>query len=189
MAYKKKLELATDKTVSVGGKNETTGVNNPTEIEGYYLGYLSRNGDYGVTSIHVFQTPEGNIGVWGKTKSNQLLTPDLRGQMVKLVFTGMKAPTKKGRRPSYNYELFVDKENTIDVSDIVLSAPEETNVSDDDYPSDNDSETSSYGTTVSLSPGAKAGNGHGGKVVLPTSSSVNQVQEMLNRSRIGARTS
>lgn len=116
MSYKTKFDGRTDKTIKLGGEG------NPSSIEGYFLGSKETTSDYGPGKLHLFQTSEGVVGVWGKTRMNTLLTEDHRGQMVLLSFTGMIAPSKKGRRPSYGYKLQYDPENTIDVSNIDLTA-------------------------------------------------------------------
>lgn len=116
MSYQTKFDGRTDKTIRLGGDG------NPTSIEGYFLGSKDTQSDYGPGKLHLFQTSEGVVGVWGKTRMNTLLTDNHRGQMVLLSFTGMIAPSKKGRRPSYGFKLQYDPENTIDVSNIDLSA-------------------------------------------------------------------
>lgn len=116
MAYVTKFDGRTDKTVKVGGEG------NPTSIEGYFLGSKDTVSDYGPGKLHLFQTHEGIVGVWGKTRMNNLLTEDHKGQMVLLTYTGMIAPTKKGMRPSYGFKLQYDASNTIDISNIDLSA-------------------------------------------------------------------
>lgn len=127
MAYQKQLDLNTDKTIQLGGEG------NPTQIEGYYLGYKTINSDYGPGKLHVFNTKEGNVGVWGKTNLDRILTDQHTGQMCLVKFTGMSVPAKKGRRPAYKYELFFDKDNTVDVGGIVATADsEETQVEEQD---------------------------------------------------------
>lgn len=124
MSYKTKLDPSASKTIQVGGKG-ADGTRNPTEIEGYYLGAKETDGQYGPGKLHIFQTSEGNVGVWGKSNSNRLLTGDLVGQMVKLTFTGMSKPAK-GKRPAYLYQVQHDPENTIDASGIDLNASEDS---------------------------------------------------------------
>jgi len=126
MSYKTKFDGRTDKTIKLGGEG------NPSSIEGYFLGSKDTQSDYGPGKLHLFQTSEGVVGVWGKTRMNTLLTNDHRGQMVLLSFTGMIAPSKKGRRPSYGYKLQYDPENTIDVSNIDLTVAEAEDDGDDD---------------------------------------------------------
>lgn len=116
MSYVTKFDGRTDKTIKLGGEG------NPKSIEGYFLGSKDTQSDYGPGKLHLFQTSEGVIGVWGKTRMNNLLTEDHRGQMVLLSFTGMIEPSKKGRRPSYGYKLQYDANNTIEVGNIDVNA-------------------------------------------------------------------
>lgn len=160
MAYKEKLQLSTDKTITIGGAS-ADGKPNPTKIEGFYLGAKTVDSDFGPGKLHIFQTAEGNVGVWGKTHLNGLLSPDLTGTMVLVTFAGMKAPSKKGRRPSYSYKVQYNSENTIDVTG--LAATQETEqVSDNEYYDDNGSDDSDtdvdYDTAVTkaATPPAKA---------------------------------
>jgi hypothetical protein len=125
MSYITKFDGRTDKTIKVGGEG------NPSFVEGYFLGSKDTESDYGPGKLHLFQTAEGIVGVWGKTRMNTLLTEDHRGQMVLLSFTGMIAPTKKGRRPSYGYQLKYNPKDTIDVANINVNA-ESASASDDD---------------------------------------------------------
>lgn len=115
MGYQKKSNLSTETTVQLGGVNKKTNKPNPISIEGYYLGAKNINGTYGPGKLHIFQTLSGNVGLYGKTNSDRLLSSEHVGQMCKLVFTGM-GKAQKGRNPSYNYELFFDVDNTVAVS-------------------------------------------------------------------------
>lgn len=122
--YEKKLDAKCDTAIQLGGEG------NPTQVEGYYLvTKITPDTGYGPGKLHIFQTADGKIGVWGKTNSNRLLTDDLRGMMVRLTFTGMGAKVK-GRRPAYEYELEFDRSNRIDVSSISTNTVVEE--SDDD---------------------------------------------------------
>lgn len=115
MAFKKKLELSSDVTFTLGGTNKA-GKKDPTSVEGYYLGARpTPDKGYGPGVLHFFQTETGNVGVWGKSRLNNLLTKDLVGTMVRPVFKGM-SPKMPGKNPAYLYELHVDAGNTIDVS-------------------------------------------------------------------------
>lgn len=115
MGYQKKSDLSTETTIQLGGVNKKTGKPNPSFVEGYYLGAKTTQSDFGEGKLHVFQTASGNVGVWGKTNSNRLLSAEHVGQMVKLSFTGM-GKAQKGRAAPYNFELLFDADNTIAVS-------------------------------------------------------------------------
>lgn len=135
MAFKTVQNLDADTSVQLGGK-DASGKANPTEIEGYYLGFREIDGDFGLSKLHVFQTEEGNVGVWGKTRLNSKLSPSLVGTMVKVTFTGMIAPRKKGRKPSFGYEVQFDNENVIDVSTLSQASDSEASdseASDEEY--------------------------------------------------------
>ena len=122
MGFKTKLELSSDKTITLGGKDVNTNKDNPKKIEGYYLGSrVTPDKGYGPGLLHFFSTLEGNVGVWGKSRMNNLLTSELAGQMVRVTFTGM-SEARKGRRASYMYKVEHDSENTIDVSGVNLQS-------------------------------------------------------------------
>jgi hypothetical protein len=118
MGFKKKFDGQTDKSIQLGDKN------NPVRasIEGYYIGTKDiPDSGYGPGKLHIFQTSEGSVGVWGKTNSNRLMTSDLVGQMCRLTFTGM-GEKLKGKNPAYKYELEVDSSETIDTTGIDVNA-------------------------------------------------------------------
>lgn len=124
MAYITKFDGQTDTTIQLGGVSKQDGKPNPTSIEGYFLGTKEiPDSGYGPGKLHIFQTSDGTIGVWGKTNSNRLLTKDLAGQMVLLTFTGM-GEKKKGKNPAYMYSVQHDPNNTTDVSGIDLNSSE-----------------------------------------------------------------
>lgn len=183
MAYKTKFGGNTDKTIKLGGNDNTTGKANPTSIEGYFLGSKDTQSDYGPGKLHVFQTPEGTVGVWGKTRLNSLLTSDIRGQMVKATFTGMIAPSKKGRKPSYGYQVQHDEDNTIDVSGVDLSAAEPSESdeeSNNQYVSNSgpqDEEEDEAPIAASVHPTTRT-------VLAPASERHAAIQAVLNRRKI-----
>ncbi len=130
MAYKTKLDAKTDEAIKLGGEG------NPSSIEGYYLGAKDTpDTGYGPGKLHIFQTEKGNVGVWGKTNINRLLTADHAGQMCLLEFTGM-GERRKGRNAAYEYKLSYDEDNTIDTSGLNVNAAEAS----EDYADDSDSE-------------------------------------------------
>lgn len=118
MAYKTKISLTTDTTIVLGGVNKETGDKNAASIEGYYLGNRpTPDKGYGPGVLHFFKTVKGVVGVWGKTRLNNLLTKELAGQMCLVTFTGM-GPKSKGRSPAFLYEVKHDEDNTMDVSNL-----------------------------------------------------------------------
>ncbi len=148
MSWETAVTLNADVTYVLGGTDEKTGKPNPKSVEGYFLGNrITPDKGYGPGTLHIFQTKEGNVGIWGKTSSKGLLTDVMVGRMCLLTFTGMSVPAKKGRQPAYQYKLQFDRANTIDVSGIDVNAADE---SEPDYgdvdletPTDAD-ETESY---------------------------------------------
>ncbi len=135
MAFKKKLELSADTTITLGGVDKD-GKNCPKSVEGYYLGSRATpDKGFGPGTLHFFQTATGNVGVWGKSRLNSLLTKDLIGTMVRPTFTGM-SPKVKGRNPSYLFDLEVDEANTIDVSGLDTNPTTYQDDDDSDYQSD-----------------------------------------------------
>lgn len=149
MAYEKKADLNADKAYALGGK-DAKGKPNPTKVEGYYLGYKMIETTFGPARLHIFQTESGNVGIYGKSNLNRQLTDDLRGQMVLAEFTGM-GTAQRGKKPPYNYAVYHDKENSIDVAGIDPGAALEEDQDDvgtdntspayDDGAEDNDPET------------------------------------------------
>lgn len=135
MGYQKKADLATETVIQLGGTNSKTGKANPSSVEGYYLGAKTTQSDFGEGKLHIFQTANGNVGVWGKTNSNRLLSSEHVGQMCKLVFTGMGKP-QKGRKPPYSYELFFDQDNSISVATAAVEAFGEESAESNEYASE-----------------------------------------------------
>lgn len=133
MAYITKQSLSTDKTITIGGVNRETGVKNPTSIEGYFIGTKTTpDKGFGPGKLHIFQTKDGNVGVWGKSYLNSLLTAEMAGLMCLVEFQGMSKP-KKGRNPAYTYGLKYDPDNRIEVSGFNLEDAGEEQ-SDDETP-------------------------------------------------------
>lgn len=116
MGYEEVQDLGTDNVIALGGFNKKTKKDNPLSIEGYYLGSRevpSKLAKTGVAKIHVFKTPKGNVGVWGKTDIDIKLGGVKPGTMTLVKFDKMQA-TKTGEM--YKYKVSVDKSNTIEVA-------------------------------------------------------------------------
>lgn len=129
MAFKQVTDLSTDTMISLGGFNKKTGKNNPTSVEGYFLGsrkVASPKAKTGLAFIYAFQTSKGNIGVWGKTDLDRKMEGVLPGQMVRASFDKM-VPTTNGEM--YKFKVEVDAENTIEVSS---AAPTQASNDDND---------------------------------------------------------
>lgn len=125
-------DLDCSKTTSIGGVDRKSGKKNPSQIEGYYIGtrqVASPKAKTGFSALHVFQTPEGNVGVWGKTNLDQKMTSVTPGAMTRVSFIGMQE-TKNN--PMYKYKVEVDASNTIEVAAVSNNAGDgETNDSSD----------------------------------------------------------
>lgn len=116
MAFTQVQDLDAEITIALGGQNRKTGKKNPTQVEGYYLGSRkveSKKARDGFVYLHILQTSEGNLGVWGKTDLDRKLLCVAPGTMVRLTHVGMQA-TPNGEM--YKYKVEQDSENTISVS-------------------------------------------------------------------------
>lgn len=116
MAFKQLADLDASVTTAIGGTDKTTGKKNPTSIEGYYIGTRavpSRKAKSGTCSLHILQTAQGNVGVWGKTNLDQKMPSVLPGQMIRVSFVGM---VETPNNPMYKYKVEVDADNTIEVN-------------------------------------------------------------------------
>lgn len=121
MAFKEIKSLDADTTVAIGGFNKKLKKDNPTSVEGYYLGRRqvdSPKSKSGKAWIYILQTPKGNLGVWGKTDMDKKMAQATPGQMIRITHTGM-VPTPNGEM--YKFSVQNDPDNTIEV-DTALSA-------------------------------------------------------------------
>jgi len=119
MAFKTINTVDAEITTALGGFNKKTKKDNPTQVEGYYLGNKkvdSVKAKSGFAYLHVFQTAKGNLGVWGKTDMDKKLLSVTPGTMTRVTFAGTK-PTKTGN-DMYIYTVEVDEDNTIEVADL-----------------------------------------------------------------------
>jgi hypothetical protein len=125
MAFREVTSLDADVTVRLGGVDKKTGKKNPTQQEGYYLGAKEINSPKsksGKAALHIFSTPKGNVGVWGKTNMDQKLKGVTPGTMTRVTFKNMQA-TPNGEM--YVYTVETDGDNTIDVG-LNTAAAEDT---------------------------------------------------------------
>ncbi len=122
MGFKEIASLDADVTISLGGTSRKTGKKNPTRVEGYYLGarvVADQKKKSGKSFIYFFQTPKGNVGVWGKTDMDRKMGAVTPGTMTFVEFDKM-VPTPNG--DMYKYKVGVDKENTIEVDTLPVGA-------------------------------------------------------------------
>lgn len=114
MAYEKVTDLSTDTVYKLGGVDSKTNKKNPISIEGFYLGSRTVKSENGDSTIHVFQTPRGNEGIWGSADTNSKLSTVPLGTMTNVVF---KAKVKIGGGKTKNtFDVFVDKDQSIPVN-------------------------------------------------------------------------
>lgn len=111
MAYQKLTDLGTDQVFALG-----IGEGKLSRIEGYYLGARSVTTSNGESNIHVFQTPKGNVGVWGTKKLNDNLGGNNRGVMTLIEYKGKIK--LQGGKTQHTYEFMVDPDNTIEVTNL-----------------------------------------------------------------------
>lgn len=117
MAFKTVTDLGTETAISLGGRDKKTGKENPKSITGYFLGsrdVASKFSSTGLAKMHVFQTPKGNIGVFGKTDLDRKLGTVTPGAMTRVTQNG-SVPTNKGN-DMLKFQVEVDLEDVIDVS-------------------------------------------------------------------------
>lgn len=128
MAYENVVDFASVKAKSI---NKDTPVNTVI-VEGHYLGFRSTpDNGYGPGVVHYFQKKDGTgvEGVFGKTNLNRLLTDNLKGICLRVTFTGM-GEKQRGKNPAYLFLVQQDKANTIDVSNLDVTATAADGVED-----------------------------------------------------------
>lgn len=138
MAFKTITSLDSDITIALGGTNKKTGKANAQQIEGFYLGKREvedRKKKSGKSAIYYFQTPKGNVGVWGKTDLDRKMQGVTPGVMVRATCTGTRE-TPNG--DMYTFKVEVDEDNAIEV--VGLSAGVDS--SEEGFADDNDLDVS-----------------------------------------------
>lgn len=116
MGFKEVSSLDADVTISIGGFNKKTNKKNPTTAEGYYLGsreVKSPKSKTGLAWIHFLQTPDGNLGVWGKTDMDRKISTVTPGTMVRITFD--KMVSVPGKNDMYKFKIEVDESERIEV--------------------------------------------------------------------------
>jgi len=138
MAFKEIQSLDSETTISLGGFNKKTRQDNPTQVEGYYIGSKtvpSQKSKTGKAYLHYFQTADGNIAVWGKTDLDRKMSAlaDKLGVMVRVTQKGTK-PTKGGN-DMYMFRVEVDADNRIEVEvqSSTVETEESSDYTDEDY--------------------------------------------------------
>lgn len=112
MARKKVIDLNADKTIKFGNPQRQPGaLPKGSTFEGYYIGAKQVTTSMGPSTLHVFQTDKGNVGIWGSAQLNAKLS-SLHGMKTFIKFVNeVKVP--KGTMK--NFEVEYDDEDTIDV--------------------------------------------------------------------------
>lgn len=124
------------KTVTLGGVNKTTGKKNPTELEGYYLRVEGRPNKFNKDkpqNFYVFQTKEGEVGLYGKAGLDREMKKAVAGRMTKVINTGKTVDTGMGN-PMIVFQVMQDRSNTINVDEFNPPTPTQSagEHSDDD---------------------------------------------------------
>jgi hypothetical protein len=139
MGFSEVNSLDSDITIILGGTNRKTGKANATQIEGYFLGTReigpNKFNKSKTDCLHFFQTPDGNVGVWGKSDMDKKLKAVVPGTMTRVTFTGER-DVGKGN-PMLCYKIEVDTDNTIDVAALT---PVNQATDDGDYDAEPDAE-------------------------------------------------
>lgn len=157
MGYQKVASLDCDKVYALGGIDSKTNKNNPTSIEGYYLGKRTSETEMGTSTIHVFLTPRGPEGIWGSADTNSKLSAVRRGTMVLVEYKSKKKIG--GGKTKKIYEVSHDPDNMMDISTVVagVANPAETDdqSEEQDYESDEDDEQEEATAALATSQAAK----------------------------------
>lgn len=140
MGFKTVTDLDAETTIAIGGFNKKTKRDNPTSVEGYYLGkrsVASKKARSGLCDIYYFQTPKGNIAVWGKTDMDRKMGGVTPGVMTRVSFDKM-VPTPNGEM--YKYKVEFDPDNTIEVTQLASGDESRSVTATEDAGTDEDGE-------------------------------------------------
>lgn len=140
MAFKQVTDLSADKTISLGGYNKKLKKDNPTSVEGYYLGsrtVADKKKKDGLSYIYFLQTSEGNVGVWGKTDIDRKMRTVTPGVLVRLSFSHM-VDTPNGEM--YKYKVEFDESDVIEVSQETENTGSSETSDDSEESTDDDTE-------------------------------------------------
>jgi hypothetical protein len=122
MARKKVLDLDADSTVKFEKKGQ--------QFEGFYIGSKKVKSDYGMSNLHVFQTEDGNQGIWGSAKLDAKLANVPAGFMTYITYEGkVKIP---GGKTMHKYEVDFDDELSIDVGGVNINFQQSEEPSEDE---------------------------------------------------------
>ena len=136
MAFQKIQDLGCDTTIALGAVDKKTKKKSPTQAEGYYLGSREVDSKFGPSKIHVLQTAEGKVGLWGKTDMDRKLSNVAVGTMVRVTYTNETVPSKKGNDMRV-YLIEQDLEDTLEGA-IDVSSSDDSSYDADDQSADDD---------------------------------------------------
>jgi hypothetical protein len=138
MARKQVVVTDFNRFVKIGGLNDD-GTPRETKFAGYLMGYEKRAGKYlsedgtpKTQNLYRFQTPEGEVGMYGSTDLDKQLTTIPPGSMVWIEYKGKK-PTKSGRKMD-SYLVEFDDDNRVPLENNVVNTDDSE---DTDYNLDN----------------------------------------------------
>lgn len=106
------IKLTKLRIVVLGGVNKQ-GKKNPTELQGYYLGFEKRKDKFNPDkpkNLYKFKTPEGTVGVYGSAGVNEVMQSEdtVLNAWTTLIATGKTLDTGKGNP----MKLFEAEQNT-----------------------------------------------------------------------------
>lgn len=184
MAYQTVQDLDADITVSLGGINKKTGKKNPSQAEGYYLGYRkvdSKKDKKGFSYIYFFQTQDGSLGVWGKTDLDRKMAQVKPGTMTLIKQTGTLS-TPNGEM--YRFSVAVDSENTIEVNFAAPDSPNNTATEGTSYAHNDDSDADDLDDAPPADePPPPRAAAPARPASVPDAARQKKVQDLLNRNR------
>lgn len=132
MGFSEVLVLDCDKAVGLGGRDKKTGKPNPKTATGHFVGskdIASKYSKTGFAKLHILSTPEGTLGVYGKTDLDQKMAAVTPGALVRITQTH-SVPTTKGN-DLFKFKVEVDMDNMIDVGNFSQSSAAASDSSDD----------------------------------------------------------
>lgn len=133
MGFTEVLSLDCDKAVGLGGRDKKTGKPNPKTATGHFVGskdIASKFSKTGFAKLHILSTPEGTLGVYGKTDLDQKMAAVTPGALVRITQTH-SVPTTKGN-DLLKFKVEVDMDNMIDVGNFNQSSAAAASDSSDD---------------------------------------------------------
>lgn len=110
MARKKVIDLDASSTFSFEKEGQV--------FEGFYIGFKTVTTSFGPSQLHVFQTEDGSVGVWGSAQLNAKLATIKKGSMTYITYLE-KVKVPKGSMKVFSVEF--DDEISIDVGTTAIN--------------------------------------------------------------------